>query len=746
MFKNFNSKFFKNLTYSLLTLIYVSAIVLALGTNHMSTMEWSLDIPSYSYIYILISFIFSFFILSLRLKLTYRLFQHPISYYTACKFSFAGLLGGLFFFSFLGNLVGQSLASKGQNIPTSLRLSCSVFERVMMLSSGLLLCSTVMLANSQKLLFKLLAQNKILMEYLFIIPVIFFFHFYLFYNKNEQSLIKTFLSWRNIILSLTILVLSILTWFLASLAYTIPLYFSSHKQSFIDLMGASTLVAFFSSLPISVNGWGVRELASIKFFGNMGISSSTSLLVSLSVGLLSIFSVFIVGLLLKVIFKPVNSAHGSKTKTIFVENVDQEVIKFMALIASITIFFNFYVTYGNAVLNFNPTDLIALCALVIFSIMMLRKQIIVEYRIPNLEYIPFLTTFSLLVASGVGFYKFGFSSWAIVNKFMGWFVILGYVFLGLLVKIYLKEEFVKHIFKLMAVSLCTIIIFKSIKELSAVKLGIPTLLDESFYGFAFNRNAFGFQLLTVFLMFYCVSEEKIVNSKKFSNQHLILGVLIYGLIMTFSRSSQLVAIFAMTLLFTLGYSKQTIIYSAAVPLIFFSFKFVITSITGTDMASTSTPLIPYNFYSGEYSDRERWYSIVEGIKIWLDSPFLGAGLGSFISREINFFGRSLIIHNSYVWVLAEMGIILGGSFIYMGFAFSKYCLIKLIENFSFNKKLDFSEVGLLITILVIGILALAHEVLYQRIFALALGLFIVKSSSLKSQKSSHSPSLMDPLR
>ena len=60
---------------------------------------------------------------------------------------------------------------------------------------------------------------------------------------------------------------------------------------FWDLLAASCIISFLASLPMTINGWGIREIASIYFFGLLGMSSENAIAISISVGVLSTLAV-----------------------------------------------------------------------------------------------------------------------------------------------------------------------------------------------------------------------------------------------------------------------------------------------------------------------------------------------------------------------------------------------------------------------------------------------------------------------
>lgn len=104
--------------------------------------------------------------------------------------------------------------------------------------------------------------------------------------------------------------------------------------------------------------------------------------------------------------------------------------------------------------------------------------------------------------------------------------------------------------------------------------------------------------------------------------------------------------------------------------------------------------------------------------MWLDNPLLGAGLGAFIESSKTWAIEPIVIHSTYIWILAEFGVIgaliFGGVFIAMLF-------------FTWRWKSNSPSCRMLCLILVIfAIFSLVHDIYYQRMFWLALGLVMAK--------------------
>ena len=54
-----------------------------------------------------------------------------------------------------------------------------------------------------------------------------------------------------------------------------------------SLFAASAIISLAASMPITVGGWGVREVAAVYVLGNLGIPAADALAMSVMVGLCS---------------------------------------------------------------------------------------------------------------------------------------------------------------------------------------------------------------------------------------------------------------------------------------------------------------------------------------------------------------------------------------------------------------------------------------------------------------------------
>jgi O-antigen ligase len=115
----------------------------------------------------------------------------------------------------------------------------------------------------------------------------------------------------------------------------------------------------------------------------------------------------------------------------------------------------------------------------------------------------------------------------------------------------------------------------------------------------------------------------------------------------------------------------------------------------------------------ETNTNERLLTIFGGLQLFLDHPIFGAGLGAFKNQLIMGFSGPLVIHSTYVWFLAELGMV--GLL-----TFAVPSLFILITEW---RRRSPDSAGKLIVLSIVGfaIMMLPADMLYQRTFWLLIG-------------------------
>ena len=347
------------------------------------------------------------------------------------------------------------------------------------------------------------------------------------------------------------------------------------------------------------------------------------------------------------------------------------------------------------------------------------------------KYTPYLL-FSLLgiltIALINGYYYIGgWSSWAYINKFSGFMVLMSYFYLAGWISTNFKQD---HLLDSFIRTFCTIFIITLI-------ISLADTAQERFSGYSLwvgefpwdaflaNRNVYMIAAVfsIVFLLTYSLHNKQFLPSW--------LSTILWVALPTFalynaSRTGWIIGpiiLLAYALKAPKKFFKEIApllvigIVSAFLILNFISHGEVKKNRQYKHLAAvleqTSTPKeIEY------FGDQKRLIALEDGLELYQQSnPLIGAGLGTFKSFQIQKHGEYIcVIDWSSLWLLTETGI-LGLT----GFsAFFLLCLCVLYKK-GFKENSPFHKAMFFFLILMICI-SFLHELLYTRFLWFALGL------------------------
>ena len=123
-----------------------------------------------------------------------------------------------------------------------------------------------------------------------------------------------------------------------------------------------------------------------------------------------------------------------------------------------------------------------------------------------------------------------------------------------------------------------------------------------------------------------------------------------------------------------------------------------------------------------------------GFKIWKEKPIFGHGLGKTrykVYEEIDSDKKGISpiektpisLHNTFIWILCEMGLI--GLIIFI--FFPSLIIVKILrDKFVNNTKLNNQDFSFLLIIFITFIFSLVHDILYQRVLWISLAIIVSK--------------------
>lgn len=379
--------------------------------------------------------------------------------------------------------------------------------------------------------------------------------------------------------------------------------------------------------------------------------------------------------------------------------------------------------FGPAGIAITLSDIVVAVAIPIPLVRSWRHQSLnVDSLVPRLPVWLALLTLVLIIGISVGLVRWGFQSWT-VTRLIGWIVILAH----LLVASWIASEttarrlatqtFVIAAAAIIAVDLVTI--FAKTVFVAPENCGWV----EPAFGLTPNPNSYAFMLL----MAIAVTANE-MRRDLFGRQAVNAGlvtVLAFDLILTSSRSAWTAAIVVAIIALVAGWTRrlQLVIGAAiGVAMAALLIKFLVCS-TSTAVTDDIHGLgaIVTNSSSMDAPMTERLYTYRRAIEMFMEHPFIGAGIGAFLAAELARGSWALIIHSTPLWLLGEIGLLGAGCFAAFAIAVL-VALVAHIRNGPPERKGD--AITALLIVIAFGIMSMAQELLYQRSLWIVLALFI----------------------
>ena len=503
----------------------------------------------------------------------------------------------------------------------------------------------------------------------------------------------------------------------------------------LEIAGALVIVMFVAGLPISLGGWGIRELSAIAALGAVGIESPMALAAALVVGLFSLgvnLTIAFPGLFL--VLNPGQKvepdAEGANRSTRW----NARLISGCALLTAVTIFFQVRLQRGGGQIAVNAADLLALIGLgsLILLLASSRAQLA---RLPR----PMTWTLlglSMLLGYGLvlGYVNFGANDWALMNRGLGWLIILGYVALGLSIAL-LDADGVRRLVLRLFVAAGTAVAALQVIFLILVKLGVPLPWDAfplPLRGYANNGNAFGLQMTTTAIAAVVAHRLGVLGVDR---RWLIRVLFLTGLAIFFTSSRSSIGMFVMVLMMSVAFAspqerraalETSLLVGIGVALAAFAIiNIPVLKIPdfGIPMLSSLNELlgsgrigIRSSVLSPD-SDAQRWQTIVDGWHLWLERPVFGHGLGAYVQSQLSDPDPFVVFHSVPIWLMAEMGII----GLAVGIASFGYLMLGAAQLLS-EPALRAWGAGLLMILICWGASEFVHDFTFQRVFWFFTGL------------------------
>jgi len=493
----------------------------------------------------------------------------------------------------------------------------------------------------------------------------------------------------------------------------------------LGLTAAASVVMFVASLPISVSGWGVREMASVYAMGLLGVPAAQAVAISVFVGFAAILSLLVMAAGVAFLRDEVDQATQlSNAETHRKGEIDKITVSLLAIFAAVAVFFQLHIPLRGGLVNVNLADPLALIGGAYFLIHWINLRRWPVWRPPGVNLSLAVMTAALMLAFVVGVAAFGVTPWATNNRLLGWLVILAYVFTGAVMANQWGANGTRRMLETLVVTAAVIGLYITL-SLMLLTIGateLRALLAPDFLLLSPNRNAVAFALCLALAAAIALAANGSRMGRRLQ-PWLAMGAISAGIGLTGSRAG----IITMILLWSAGLALRVVPPRRALAAL--AWAAVLVAIVHLQMAITGSGLGGEAAYlTSDGSDGERMQTFRDGLALWLAHPLFGAGLGAYMADQLTRFGRPLVIHNSTLWMLAEFGVVGTAAVIGAMVPWVRWGL-----RARSHRRQGFLGLAALLVLGVFAVFSLVHEVYYQRIVWLMLGAILGLPQTARAQ-------------
>src|SRR5579884_1192262 len=638
------------------------------------------DLPALTVALVLAALVLNGLAASLRFKVIAADIGHALDFGKAMAAVSAGGLGGALLFQLAGQLMarGAVMARNGIGFPSVVVMT--LYERVVAaLAAGLLALAGAYFIFGRVALDRASGGAdfiKIAVGLFAAIGAGALFG----YGRTAARAVAPFLTPGFALRFLRSLALSVLVQIPMMAAYVLAAHALAPATPVVDIAAASSIVMFAASVPVSLAGWGMRELSAAVALSAMALIATMSLRAWTRPG-------------------DAKTAPSAGPKLDYARMLAAA----LPLAAATLVLFQIYVPIRSILLNVNLADPLAVLGGALFLLEVVRSGRRPRWRFPWLNIAVAAATAVLTVSLLIGAARFGLTQWALVNRYVGWFVLLCFAASGALMVRDGGQGALQMLLRTFAGATAAVAAIE-LALLLVRRAGFPILPvnGTALEGFAQNHNVFAFQALMAVAAVVAAVRGGVARIA-------LLALLFAGLWFAASRSGWI------SLLFVLGaglYLRAVSARELAGAALGAAFLVALVVLVGT-AANTAGPLFPDPIPT-ESNTAERLQSLAGGWHLFLQHPVFGAGLGAY--RNLGVLASSglpLVIHSTPVWLLAETGIV----------GLAVFAVPSLIILFTEARRAhpDAAAVAIVLCLVGFGVMGGPADMVYQRTFWLLIG-------------------------
>ncbi len=406
---------------------WLISIVLLIGAIYLVSLSYNVSdlasdfgkISSAVLALIFLSLLANAIAASLRFQLAARQIGYQVTVRHAMAAVGVGSVAGTLFFQLAGQLIGRGFVMSRIAVPFASVVVLTAYERIVAA-----IVSVLLAAAGAYFIFGTVYRDKDAGGGAFIKIMIGLFAAtaagaLLGYGDLAARSAAPWLT-RNFATGfLQLVALSTIVQLLMMIAYVLASHALSPQIPIVGLIAMSAIVMFAASVPISLAGWGVREMSAVVAFGAIGVAPQDALLVAVIIGAGSMLAMIaLAGISLPEYIRKNGAAGGGAA----VEQIDytRALLWVVPLAVATLVYFQIYLPIGSGtLLNVNLADPLAILGAALFVLAYWHEQRLPQWRYRYMNEAVAAASIVLTISLFVGAARFGWTDWAVVNRYWG---------------------------------------------------------------------------------------------------------------------------------------------------------------------------------------------------------------------------------------------------------------------------------------------------------------------------------------
>ena len=509
----------------------------------------------------------------------------------------------------------------------------------------------------------------------------------------------------------------------------------------LDVASGVAFVLLLASLPVSVGGWGVREVAALAILPRFGVPADVAVIASVLLGLLAM-----VVAVLPIAFRWLLSTRDfAPTTAVPPPTVVRGLARPFARLTTGAIAILLFVQIEAGVLTsrvaLNAADVVLGGAVMI---LMASRRVLARLYVRDRASLALLAPLTALVVFFClyGYWQFGFNGWGLLNRGVGWGVILCYALIGPIVVAVsgptsadvAVRSFLAAAFAMSVVQIAARCVMLAGSAAGLTFDHVDPIPQVVINGLMANSNAYGLLLLLAFAI-WCVDEKDFAVGRSVIGPVLFPIVLATGIVLTGSRTALLIMGALIIVAAIMRRPIRTGLATASVVVL----GLVVALPPLIDGSAAARPLMMNGSGDADLAvwghllhpsaDEERLRSILRGLSLWASSPVLGTGIGGVDAWYRAAGLQPLVIHNVLVWFLAETGLVGTGIAIVSLALLLRRAVGALAEGGT-----RIAAARLIVVVAVFSAASMLHDFFYQRGFWFVLGCLMTAMASVRRSR------------